>query len=207
MYSPSEWKSSPETKWKRNVDVQKEDLNLKKVISANVEKTVSSGKKPRPDLVDNFHWVIMRFRRSKKLTQEQFAKEISEPLENIMKAEQGILPEKDYILVRKIENALVVRLIKDATLKVENPVAEQGTKPVLKVLKFEQNATQGITIADIKRMQEERSSKISQFQEERKATDLSRISERRNSHDISRIKKRKEFETPSGMEEDSREEP
>ena len=181
MYNHGEWSSSPETKWKRNIDVQKENLNLKKVISKNVEKADSNAKKPRPDLVDNFHWVIMRFRRQKKLTQEQLAKEISEPLADIMRAEQGILPEKDYILVRKIENCLGIRLIKDATLKIENPVTPE--KPVLNVLKFKQDVTKGLTIADIKRIQEER-----------------------KSFDVSRIKERKEFETPSGMEEKSEEE-
>ncbi len=205
MYNPNEWSSSPETKWRRSVDVQKEDLNLKRIMSKNIEKTASAAKKPRPDLVDNFHWVIMRFRRQKKLTQEQFAKEISEPLADIIKAEQGILPEKDYILVRKIENFLGIRLIKDATLKIENPVTEQATKPTLKVLRFKPDATKGIIIADIKRIQEERLSMLGQSKEERKSLDVSRINQKRNSPDISRIKERKEFETPSGMEEDSKE--
>ncbi len=179
MSYPDEWKPNTETRWRRSVEVQKANLNLKKIVSKNIEQTTSTAKKPRPDLVDNFHWVIMRFRRQKKLTQEQFAKEIDEPLADVIRAEQGILPEKDYILVRKMENSLGIRLIKDATLKIENPTPE---KLLPKVLKFEPNVTKELTIADLRRIKEERSSMRGQSKEER------------NSLDVSRIKERKEFD-------------
>ena len=176
MSYPDEWKPNTETRWRRSVEVQKANLNLKKIVSKNIEQTTSTAKKPRPDLVDNFHWVIMRFRRQKKLTQEQFAKEIDEPLADVIRAEQGILPEKDYILVRKMENSLGIRLIKDATLKIENPTPE---KLLPKVLKFEPNVTKELTIADLKRIKEQKSL-----------------------HDVSRIKERKEFNVSDFDEDD-----
>ena len=48
------------------------DKNYKEKVGEDLSK------KPRADLVDNFHWIIMRARRMKKLTQAQFAKEIGE---------------------------------------------------------------------------------------------------------------------------------
>ena len=74
----------------------KTETTLREIVDRNYETKQGHEKKPRPDLVDNFHWLIMRARRSKKLTQAQFAKEISESEAAIKMAEQGILPEDDY---------------------------------------------------------------------------------------------------------------
>ena len=158
MYNPYQWK--------KNIDVQREDLNLKRVVNKNVERVVSTEKRPRPDLVDHFHWVIMRFRRQKKLTQEQLAKEISEPLDSIMKAEQGVLPDKDYILVRKLENALGIRLLKDEVARMQAPIEAPVSKPILKVLKFEPSTTKELTIADLRRIKERKEFELPELEED-----------------------------------------
>ena len=157
MYNPNQWK--------RSVDVQREDLNLKKIVSKNVEGISSTAKKERLDLIDNFHWVIMRFRRQKKLTQEQFANAISEPVSAIMMAEQGILPEKDYVLARKIENFLGIVIVKgDAEKKQETPGNPMLSVP--KVLKFESNTTKELTIADLRRIKERKEFDVPDFEED-----------------------------------------
>ena len=73
-------------------------------------------KKPRPDLVDNFHWLIMIERRKRKLTQEQLAKEIGESETVIKMAEQGFLPEDDYKIITKLESFLGVKIRKLKTI-------------------------------------------------------------------------------------------
>jgi len=51
------------------------DVSLRKLVNKNFESKMK--KSPRnEDLIDNFHWVIMRARRSKKISQKQFADEI-----------------------------------------------------------------------------------------------------------------------------------
>ncbi len=57
-------------------------------------------------MVDNFHWIIMRARRARKLTQKQFAEAIEESEEAIKMAEKGVLAKNDLVLVNKIENHL-----------------------------------------------------------------------------------------------------
>ena len=161
MFKPDGEKISREPQWKKNSELQRDESMLRKIADRNFERNFSKEKKPRPDLVDNFHWVIMRFRRQRKLTQEQFAREISEPLVAIKMAEQGILPEKDYILIKKIENFLGITLIKEEMAKK----SESTILPV-KALKFEPDEAKRITIADLRRIREESSSMRGQTREE-----------------------------------------
>lgn len=88
------------------------ETTLRSIIDKNYKSSVSMEKKPRPDLVDNFHWLIMIGRRKKKLSQEQLAKEIGEPETVIKMAEQGFLPEDDYKIITKLESFLGVKLKK-----------------------------------------------------------------------------------------------
>lgn len=156
MYNPSGDKKGWEPTWKKSVETQKEDSALRKIADKNFEKKVSIQRKPRPDLIDNFHWVIMRVRRSKKITQEQFAREISEPLAAIKMAEEGILPERDYTLIKKIENYLGVVLIKE-----ELPKPEQRMPTPQKSLNFDLHSSRNLTIADLRRIKEENKNKQS----------------------------------------------
>jgi len=124
---------------------------LKEIVDRNYEIVVSEEKKPRPNLVDNFHWIIMRTRRLKKLTQEQLAKEISESTAAIKMAEQGILPEDDYRLVNKLEGFLGINLVKDVS-KTTPPSPE---KSPAKIIRFDTKTMQNLTISDLKRIKEQ----------------------------------------------------
>lgn len=128
---------------------KKEERNLKEIVDKNYESSVSKDKKPRPDLVDNFHWIIMRARRLKKISRKKLAEEISEAESAIEMAEQGILPEDDYRLVNKLESFLGVKIRKSNQSLIQKP------EPA-RVLKFDREATKTLTIADLKRMKEER---------------------------------------------------
>lgn len=127
------------------------ETTLKEIADKNYEIVVSKEKKPRPNLVDNFHWIIMRTRRLKKLTQEQLAKEISESTAAIKMVEQGILPEDDYRLVNKLEGFLGINLVKDVS-KTTPPSSE---KSPARIIKFDRKTMQNLTISDLKKMKEQ----------------------------------------------------
>lgn len=132
---------------KKDEEKEKVETTLKDIVDKQYELEHKREAKPRPDLVDNFHWIIMRARRLKKITQKDLAKEISESEAAIKMAEQGILPEDDYRLVNKLEGFLGIKIIKD----------EMGMVPKeepARVIKFDPEVTKELTIADLKRMRE-----------------------------------------------------
>ena len=149
---------------KTDVEFKKQETSLKEMVDKNYREKIQKRemeRKPRPDLVENFHWVIMRERRSRKITQEQLAKEISEAEAAIKLAEQGILPEDDYRFLRKIESFLGIRLIKDSSkIPSQNALlhAEESSKSPARVIKFDPELMKNITIDDLKRMKDARSS-------------------------------------------------
>lgn len=124
---------------------------LKEIVDKKYEVVVSKEKKPRPNLVDHFHWVLMRARRLKKLTQEQLAKEISESTAAIKMAEQGILPEDDYRLVNKIEGFLGINLVKSIS---KTPEFSPEKSPA-RIIKFDTQTMKDLTISDLKKMKEQ----------------------------------------------------
>jgi len=129
----------------------KTETTLKEIVDKKYEMMVSEEKKPRPELVDNFHWIVMRARRLKKLTQEQLAKEISESIVAIKMVEQGILPEDDYRLVNKIEGFLGINLVKDVS---KIPEFSHEKSPA-RIIKFDTKTMKDLTISDLKGIKEQ----------------------------------------------------
>ena len=129
---------------------QEQEITLREIVDRNYEGRVSKDVSPRPEMINNFHWVIMRARRMKKLTQAQFAKEIAESEAAIKMAEQGILPEDDYRLVNKLENYLGIKIIRPDFAKEINPLKTP------RKLSFDMNEAKILTIDDLKRLKEEK---------------------------------------------------
>jgi ribosome-binding protein aMBF1 (putative translation factor) len=75
------------------------------------------------NLIEHFHWDIMRNRRKKGLTQERLAQALAEPLEFIQMLEKAKLPENAEILIKKIEQFFQINLRKiterDKLMKVK----------------------------------------------------------------------------------------
>ena len=94
-------------------EVRRTNASLRQIIDRNYARILPKERKPRMDLVPNFYWGIMRARRARKVTQEQMAKVLGVPEAAIRLAEQGILPETDYVLARKIENFLGIKIVRD----------------------------------------------------------------------------------------------
>jgi len=127
-----------------------EDVRLRDLVDKNYVSKIDFNKKPRPDLIANFHWILMRSRRSKKMTLSQLAREISESEAAVKMAEQGILPEDDYRLISKLESFLGVKIVKDLE-KAKKPEVEAA-----RVLSFDSESMKDLTIDDMKRLKEQK---------------------------------------------------
>ncbi len=127
-----------------------EDVSLKQIVNENFEKKYEKIENPkRKDLVENFHWIIMRARRRKHLTRRQFAEALAEPESAIIMAEKGVLPNDGNKLISKIQSYLGVRLIKpEYDVELKQRVKEKG-------LNFDPVSLKSLTIADLKELQEE----------------------------------------------------
>lgn len=111
--------------------------NLREIVEKNYKK---QAKIENPaDLVDNFHWVIMRARRARKLAQKELAENIGEPEIAIKSAEKGILPKNYERFIIKIENGLGINLFK----KGHKPESPQEVV-------FDRKNQQYVTVGEIK---------------------------------------------------------
>lgn len=143
-------KELAEKKIKR-MEIEKQDVTLKDIINRTVKLKISEKRKSSVELVDNFHWIIMRARRKRKITQGQLAREIHEAEAAIEMIEKGQLPSDDYRLVNKIENYLGIRIRKQ----------DENYKPIMdkepaRILEFDPDAINNLTISDLQRMKQER---------------------------------------------------
>ena len=130
---------------------KKEDISLRDIVDKNLKINISDKVKPRPYLVDNFHWLIMRERRAKHISREQFARDLGESETLIKMVEQGILPEDDNRIINKIEGYLGINLRK--------PEFENKTKK--RELGFDSVSVGNLTISDLKEMKDKRNEDIS----------------------------------------------
>jgi len=99
------------------------DISLRDLVDKTYKHQGAKSSLGREDLIHNFHWVIMRARRARGVSATKFAQDIGESVQTIELAERGYLPENDIAFLRKVENALRVKLIN----KSEEPVSVQQT--------------------------------------------------------------------------------
>jgi DNA-binding XRE family transcriptional regulator len=121
---------------------EKKDAHLKEIIKINFEQKTGQAPKKRDDLIDNFHWVIMRARRLKHVTQEKLARELKVSEQTIFAAEKGIIDEEGYDLAHKLETYLSIKIIK---LEVREKMEEQEAKRI----GFDPITTKELTINDL----------------------------------------------------------
>jgi len=137
-------------KHKRNIfgkdkteNLKKQEVTLRDLVDKKFDKFVKEEVKKRDDLVENFHWVIMRARRHRKMSVSQLAREIGEAEKVVKMAEQGILPE-GYDVVIKLENVLGVNLLRPGVTEM---LEEQPKR-----LGFDKATTRVLTISDLHEM-------------------------------------------------------
>jgi transcriptional regulator with XRE-family HTH domain len=170
---------------------------LKGVIDTNFQKNKPQ---PRTDLVSNFHWMIMRARRAKKLTQKQLADNMGEQVSLIISAESGSILNNSDAFVRKLENYLGIKITKG-----ESPYSEQPrlVKPGIsedpetrairekfeKEGKFDSKTAEKLTIADLqeinKKKEPESSGGFFSFLKRKKKNDVEGSKEEGSEEDIS----------------------
>lgn len=110
-------------------------------------------------LIRNFHWKIMMARRSRKITQAQLAREISESEELLKMVEKGIVPERSLNVVEKLEAYLGIVLFNGETKKKIN-------NDFKKEISFDPVTTKLLTIEDLKEMKKKQEEEIFSKKEE-----------------------------------------
>lgn len=115
----------------------KQESTLREIVEKNYKQNLQ--RKDDSDFVANFHWIVMRARRSAHLSQKQLAEAINEPEIAITMLEKGIPGNSE--LIRKLENYLRIRIKKP---KFEEP------KP--KPRELDINAMKEMTLSDIKNL-------------------------------------------------------
>ncbi|MBU2562729.1 MAG: hypothetical protein KKF68_03655 [Nanoarchaeota archaeon] len=128
--------------------LKKQDTSLRDLVEKNYQKNRPLKSDKKTDLVDNFHWVIMRARRAKHLSQKQLAEGIAESEISIKMAEKGILPESYSNFIFKLENYLGIKLSK-----------KELEKKFVEDVKFDPVSTKILTLSDLKKMNPEQERK------------------------------------------------
>ena len=118
---------NPVQKIEKSEELKRQEENLKKIIGQKISETPLTSGHDRKDLIYNFHWNIMRARRAKKLTQEQLAKEISEPEKIIKILESGNVPANSESIIKKLEIFLGIRLINEEEIIQKQGFSEKFT--------------------------------------------------------------------------------
>lgn len=124
------------------INYHPEDIHLKDIVERNLKKDFSEGTKFPENLVDNFNWVIMRKRRSLKITKNKMAKEIFEPVLLIENLEKGVVPKNYEPLIHKIEGYLGIKILKNRKLNPQN-------------ITIESKVPSGILISDLQKKHSE----------------------------------------------------
>ncbi|MEK6898240.1 MAG: helix-turn-helix domain-containing protein [Nanoarchaeota archaeon] len=93
--------------------ISKEDVSLKTLIERNFNANFRENTEIKKELIDNFHWVLKRARKMKHITQERLSKEIRESVAVLDMIENGQIPSGKEGVIRKIENALGVKVMRD----------------------------------------------------------------------------------------------
>jgi len=159
-----------------------DDASLRKLVNKNFESKMKKSPK-NEDLIDNFHWVIMRARRSKKISQKQFADEIQEPESAVAMAERGVVPTGSDFFIRKIEQYLGIRISKksfeDAKQGIieDNKIKEELLKKFEEQGEFDEEMTRELTISDLKNLKEKKK-KWWQFGKKKNSEDEEDFSEK-----------------------------
>ena len=123
-----------------------DDLALRNLVDSNFKKNLKEDLELKKTMVDNFHWALLRARRGKKMTQEQLAVALREPLIALQTLERGIVPEKSRELIIKLENYLFIRLRKPL---------ESLTQQDKKSSRIDFRTPGNVKIADVKEIRHE----------------------------------------------------
>jgi len=155
---------------KKSAELKNQEFSIKNIMERNAEKKVMEGAYSGEGLVKNFHWIIMRARRAKHITQKQLAESIEEPESVIKLAERGIISKENPRLMRKIQNALGVKLIGDESFF-------PNTDRARNVLDLKKDSPKELTIADLRAIKFRREEEMRKKGTEESSEDFLEIEE------------------------------
>lgn len=135
--------------------LKQQEVTLRDIVDRNYQKKMEKQAvetRPRPGLVDNFHWIIMRVRRMRKLSQAQLAEKIGEAEAAIKMAEKGVLPNNYRDFITKLERFLGIKIQKQG----------EETKIIVRPeeLRFDKDTARTLTIANLKDAKAQQETKI-----------------------------------------------
>ncbi len=181
-----------------NIQLKQQEEKLKEIADKNVENAIKEKTAPTDDLVDKFHWVIMRARRLKKITQKELGRAIGESEAAIKMVEQGMVSAKSPYLIEKIEKYLGIKLKKlysPQRFVPESELAQIQTeilgreqelvKQESQELRFDPMATKSLTIADLKEMKQRKEEEVFEKKEERGSEEEWEEKDRKMERDLS----------------------
>lgn len=130
---------------RKSTELVKQEMSLKDIIEKKfMDRAQKREKKPDIDLVNNFNWVVMMARKSRKMTREQLADAIGEPEVIIKLSEQGIIPDNPKV-ISKLESYLKIRLFR-------SEIVEEPEKEKPKSLSFDQETIRQLSVKDLKEL-------------------------------------------------------
>jgi ribosome-binding protein aMBF1 (putative translation factor) len=83
------------------------------------------------ELIDNFHWTVIRARKSMNLSRKQLGDAIGATEADLRILENGELPSDDFILINKVQNFLKINLRRDGKSFSEMPLRPVSTEVTL----------------------------------------------------------------------------
>jgi ribosome-binding protein aMBF1 (putative translation factor) len=140
--------------------LEKQEITLRELVERKYKDSPKRSL-PRPDLIDNFHWIIMRARRGRKISHKQLAEALSESETVLQMAEKGILPEDDNKLINKLETFFGVQLIKNKS-PFSSPRSESFSSKMEQKnfegpsLSFDPYTSKRITLSDLQEIKKKK---------------------------------------------------
>lgn len=125
---------------------------LNDLIDRNLKTSGSEVPRERSDLIQNYHWVLLRARRLKKLTQDQLARELQVPTNRIQSLEAGRVTFDDDVLIEKLEDFLGVNLFLEKVKKAR--VARHARNFAEGNVEFDKKTLEGLTVGDLQAVHE-----------------------------------------------------
>lgn len=125
--------SSPSVVKREKYGLRTDDVTLDDIVKRNLEKNKVSLDSVSFEIVDNFNWVIMRKRRSLKMSQAELGESVFVPEVVISALEKGTLPMDYKNLLKKIESVLGVSLFKVKDIETKDSAGVKGVEDDLNI--------------------------------------------------------------------------
>lgn len=124
-------KVNRQSNWREKVNKQIEEkpsfkvsnsygVTLRDVVERKMNPLLSEKMKPKPDLIKNFNWEVLKERRKRKLTQMKLGSLVGESEFAIRMLERGVVPTNYHLLIKKLEEVLNTTLFTEEYKKMHS---------------------------------------------------------------------------------------